>query len=73
MKRIDPADPLLDEVAEAQRKLEAEFGNDPAKLLAYYQEAQKRYPGRLRRATDRITEQSPTETASEAKPGKPTA
>lgn len=47
MKKIEPADPLLDEVEEAQRRLEAEFDNDPAKLLAHYEEAQKRYAGRL--------------------------
>lgn len=38
----EAADPLLDEVDEAQRKLEAEFGNDPAKLLAHNEEVQKR-------------------------------
>jgi hypothetical protein len=74
MKKIEPTDPLLDEVEEAQRKLEGEFDNDPAKLLAHYQEAQKRYAHRLvsRHAADRIAEQSPTETASKATTGKPT-
>lgn len=47
MKKINPTDPLLDEVEEAQRKLEAEFDNDPAKLLAHYEEVQKRYAHRL--------------------------
>lgn len=58
MKKIEPADPLLDEVEAAQRKLEAEFGNDPAKLLAHYEEVQKHYVHRLvsRHAAGRIAE-----------------
>ena len=47
MRKYEPADPLLNEVEAAQRKLEAEFDNDPAKLLAHYEEAQKRYAHRL--------------------------
>lgn len=47
MKKIKPTDPLLDEVEEAQRKLEAEFDNDPAKLPAHYEEVQTRYARRL--------------------------
>jgi antitoxin (DNA-binding transcriptional repressor) of toxin-antitoxin stability system len=43
----EAADPLLDEVEAAQRKLDAEFDNDPAKLRAHYEEAQKRYADRL--------------------------
>ncbi|WP_420125652.1 hypothetical protein [Longimicrobium sp.] len=57
MKKIGPADPLLDEVEEAQRKLEAEFDNDPAKLLAHYEEVQKLHAHRLvsRHATGPIS------------------
>ena len=47
MKNAPSADPLLDEVEEAQRKLEAEFDNDPAKLLAHFEEMQKRHAQRL--------------------------
>ncbi|HEX5872476.1 MAG TPA: hypothetical protein VFY65_18730 [Longimicrobium sp.] len=47
MKKMEPSDPLLEEVEEAQRKLEAEFDNDPAKLLAHYEKVQKRYAHRL--------------------------
>lgn len=47
MKNSEPADPLLDEVEEAQRRLEAEFDNDPAKLLAHYQEEQRRHAHRM--------------------------
>lgn len=32
MKKKEPADPLLDEIETAQRRFEAEFDNDPAKL-----------------------------------------
>lgn len=52
----EAADPLLAE--EAQRKLEAEFGNDPAKLLAHYEEVQNRNAHRLvsRHVADRVAE-----------------
>ena len=58
MKKKELADPLLDEVEAAQRKLEAEFGNDPAKLLAYFEEQQKRYAHRLisRHVAGRVAE-----------------
>lgn len=57
MKNFEP-DPLLDEVEAAQRRLEAEFDNDPAKLRAHYEEVQKRYADRLisRHAAGRVAE-----------------
>lgn len=56
MKKTACVDQLLNEVAEAQRKPEAELDNDPAKLLAHYKEVQKRYADRLIRrcAPDRV-------------------
>lgn len=47
MKKIDPADSLLDEVEEAQRKPDAEFDNDPAKVLAHDEQVHKRHAHRL--------------------------
>jgi hypothetical protein len=34
-----PPDPLLDEIDEMRRRVQAEHGNDPWKLLAYYNQA----------------------------------
>lgn len=47
MKKTRVSDPLLDEVEEAQRRVEAEYDNDPAKLLASYLEEQELYADRL--------------------------
>jgi hypothetical protein len=75
MKKIEPPDPLLDEVEEAQRKLEAEFDNDPAKLLAHFVEVQKRYADRLisRHVAGLVAEHADAETISEVKQGKSAA
>jgi hypothetical protein len=37
-----PPDPLLDEIHEMRRRVQAEHGNDPWKLLAYYNQAGSR-------------------------------
>lgn len=47
MKKLEENDPLLDEVEEAQRRVEAEYDHNPAALLASYLEEQKQYSGRL--------------------------
>lgn len=47
MKKVQPNDPLLDEVEEARRRVEAEHGNDPSRLLASYIEEQKLHADRL--------------------------
>lgn len=47
MKKAQPNDPLLDEVEEAQRRVEAEYDHEPSRLLASYLEEQKQYKGRL--------------------------
>ncbi len=61
MKKIEPADPLLDEVEAAQRKLEAEFGNDPAKLLAHYRKRRSATRTGSSAATWRATSSSKTD------------
>jgi hypothetical protein len=38
-----PPDPLLDEVEEMRRRVEAEHGNDPRKVLEWYIQAGKRH------------------------------
>jgi hypothetical protein len=40
-----PPDPLLDEIDEMRRRVQAEHGNDPWKLLAYYNQAGSRLLG----------------------------
>lgn len=69
------SDPLLDEVEEAQRKLEAEFDNDPAKLLVHYEEVQKRNTDRLvsRHMAGRVAKHAHAEAASEAETGNSAA
>lgn len=39
-----PPDPLLDEIDEMRRRVQAEHGNDPWKLLAYYNQAGRQLP-----------------------------
>jgi hypothetical protein len=46
MKRKQ-GDPLIDEVRETRHRISARFNHDPAKLLAYYVELQKKYQSRL--------------------------
>lgn len=40
-------DPLLDEVDEARRRILADCGNDPEKVLEFYMEYQKQFADRL--------------------------
>jgi hypothetical protein len=47
MKKKRVSDPLLDEVEEAQRQVEAEYGNDPSLLLASYLDEQNLYADAL--------------------------
>jgi hypothetical protein len=43
--RLD--DVVIDEVRAARRLISARFDHDPERLVAYYQELQKRYADRL--------------------------
>ena len=40
-------DPLVDDVREVRRRISAEHGHDPAQLVAYYMELQKKYRDRM--------------------------
>lgn len=40
-------DPLLDEIDEARRRILADCGNDPEKVLEFYFEYQKQFADRL--------------------------
>ena len=58
------ADPVIDEVREVRHRISARVDHDPARLVAYYIELQKRYRDRL------IAVESAAEPAdSTAKPG----
>jgi hypothetical protein len=41
------SDPVIDEIREIRHRISAQCGHDPAKLVAYYMELQKRYQDRL--------------------------
>jgi hypothetical protein len=46
MKRKQ-SDPVVDEVREMRHRISARFNHDPAKLVAYYVELQKKYQSKL--------------------------
>ncbi len=41
------SDPTIDEIRAIRRRISAEHGHDPAKLVAYYIELQKKFEDRL--------------------------
>lgn len=43
----DDVDPIVDPVREARRKISEELGNDPMRLIDYYQQAQEELRDRL--------------------------
>ena len=43
------ADPVIDEIREARHRISARVDHEPARLVAYYIELQKRYRDRLSR------------------------
>ena len=45
------SDPVIDEVRAIRQRISARFDHDPARLIAYYQELQKRYADRVLDAT----------------------
>ena len=47
MNRDPGTDPVIDEIREVRHRISARFDHDPARLVAYYMELQKRYEGRL--------------------------
>ncbi len=46
MKQIK-SDPAIAEIREVRHRISARFDHDPAKLVAYYMDLQKRYQDRL--------------------------
>lgn len=43
----DSSDPVIDEIRELRRKISAKFGHDPERLVAYYQELEKKHADRM--------------------------
>ena len=46
MKPIQP-DPVIDEIRDVRHRISERFAHDPARLVAYYIELQKKYENRL--------------------------
>jgi len=42
-----PGDPVIDEIREVRHRISERFDHNPAKLVAYYMDFQKRYQDRL--------------------------
>ncbi len=42
-----PVDPVIDEIRQVRHRISEQCGHDPARLVAYYMELQKKYEGRL--------------------------
>lgn len=55
-------DPVIDEVRLSRRRISERFANDPAALVAYYIELQKRYTDRL--GATKESAQSPDQSAA---------
>ena len=52
-------DPIVEEIRNTRRQIEAEFGNDIARLLEHIYEEQRKHPERfVRRQPRRLTRQS---------------
>ena len=49
----------LSRVREARRRISAEFGDDPKRLVEYYMKCQQEYPGRLVHTTTERGEHTP--------------
>ena len=41
------SDPVIDEIREVRHRISARFDHDPAQMVAFYMEMQKRYQDRL--------------------------
>ena len=44
---LERVDPVIDEVRDIRKRISDRFGNDPARLVAYYIELQERHLDRL--------------------------
>jgi hypothetical protein len=49
-------DPAIDEIRETRRKISAEFGHDPRRLMAHYVEYEKQLDGKYRFAEEPVGE-----------------
>jgi hypothetical protein len=45
------SDPVIDEIRAVRQRISARFDHNPARLIAYYQELQRRYADRMLDAT----------------------
>ena len=45
--KLSRSDPVIDEIREIRHRISARYNHEPARLVAYYIELQKRYQDRL--------------------------
>jgi len=45
--KLNPSDPVIDEIREVRHRISRQFDHDPARLVAHYMELQERYRDRL--------------------------
>lgn len=45
--KLNPSDPVIDEIREVRHRISKQFDHDPARLVAHYMELQERYRDRL--------------------------
>ena len=64
-------DPVIDEIRQIRHEISAQFGHDPARLVAHYMELQKQYKDRLIGLDEEpISPVSRAETVTNRKPKK---
>ncbi|HEY2155161.1 MAG TPA: hypothetical protein VGH33_05995, partial [Isosphaeraceae bacterium] len=55
----DPSDPVIDEIREIRHRISARFDHDPARLVAYYMELQKKFADRFVKAPEPLAANHP--------------
>lgn len=58
-------DPGLEPIREVRKAISRSFGNDPARLVAYYIEMQKRFADRLQRAPEQTLDDEEEDAAEQ--------
>ena len=53
------SDPPIDEIREIRHRISARFDHDPTRLVAYYQELQRKHEDRLIRTTPKDDREDP--------------
>lgn len=59
MMSTGSADPVIDEIREIRHRISARFDHNPARLVAYYMELQKKYADRFVKPPGPVTTRYP--------------